>query len=112
MIDVCGIRFVHLCADLTDGDVDRVIIAGQGEVGQAAREVIAEEGLDITTIDIEDRDGVDIVGDAGSDEILQTAEIETAGAIIVGLPDDSASLLTTVLARSLNSNIEVLTDRP
>jgi len=88
---------------------ERVIIAGQGEVGQAAREVIAGEGLDVTTIDIDDRDGVDIIGDAGSEEILQTAEIETSGAIIVGLPDDSASLLTTVLARSLNSNIEILT---
>ena len=88
---------------------DRIIIAGQGEVGQAAREVIAEEGLDSTTIDIEDRNGVDIVGDASSDDILQTAEIETADAIIIGLPDDSASLLTTVLARSLNASIEILT---
>jgi Trk K+ transport system NAD-binding subunit len=88
---------------------ERIIIAGQGEVGEAAREVIAEEGLDVTTIDIDDRDGVDVVGDAGSDETLQTAGIDTAGAIIVGLPDDSASLLTTVLVRSLNPNIEILT---
>ena len=88
---------------------ERIIIASQGEVGQAAREVITEEGLDVTTIDTEDHDGVDIVGDAGSDTILETADIETAGAIIVGLPDDSASLLTTVLARSLSSNIEILT---
>lgn len=88
---------------------ERIIIAGQGEVGQAAREIVSEEGLDVVTIDIEDRDGVDIVGDAGSDETLETAGIETAGAIIVGLPDDSASLLTTVLARSLNRDIEILT---
>ncbi|ERG90631.1 MAG: K+ transport system, NAD-binding component [Haloquadratum walsbyi J07HQW1] len=87
---------------------ERIIIAGQGEVGQAARGVIAQEGLDVTTIDIEDHDGVDIVGDADSDENLQAADIGAAGAIIVGLPDDSASLLTTVLARSLNSNIEIL----
>ncbi|AXG08271.1 TrkA family potassium uptake protein (plasmid) [Haloplanus rubicundus] len=88
---------------------ERIIIAGQGEVGQAAREVVSGEGLDVVTIDIEDHDGVDIVGDAGSDDILETAGIETAGAIIVGLPDDSASLLTTVLARSLNPDIEILT---
>ena len=87
---------------------ERIIIAGQGEVGQAAREVVDEEGLDVTTIDIEDRDGVDIVGDAGSEETLEAAGIETAGAIIVGLPNDSASLLTTVLARSLNPDIEIL----
>nr|WP_311173202.1 NAD-binding protein [Halobellus sp. ZY16] len=88
---------------------ERIIIAGQGEVGQAARELVSEEGLDVVTIDIEDRDGVDVVGDAGSEEILEEAGIETAGAIIIGLPDDSASLLTTVLARSLNPKIEILT---
>lgn len=86
----------------------RIIIAGQGEVGQAARSVIVEEGVDVTTIDVEDREGVDIVGDATSEEILEEAGIETAGAIIVGLPNDSASLLTTVLARSLNPDIEIL----
>lgn len=80
----------------------------QGEVGQAAREVVSEEGLDVVTIDIEDRDGVDIVGDAGSNGILEEAGVETAGAIIIGLPDDSASLLTTVLARSVNRDIEIL----
>jgi Trk K+ transport system NAD-binding subunit len=87
---------------------ERIVIAGQGEVGQAAREVAVEAGLDVTTIDIEDRDGVDIVGDAGSEATLEAAGVETAGAIIVGLPNDSDSLLTTVLARSMNADIEIL----
>lgn len=60
------------------------------------------------TIDIEDCDDVDIVGDAGSKTVLRDAGIEHAGAILVGLPDDSTALLTTVLARSLNPDIEVL----
>ncbi|MEF8906216.1 MAG: NAD-binding protein, partial [Haloarculaceae archaeon] len=79
---------------------DRIVVAGHGEVGRAATEVIDEEGIDAVTIDIEDHDGVDIVGDASSEAVLHEAGIETAGAIIVGLPDDSASLLTTVVARS------------
>lgn len=87
---------------------ERIIIAGQGEVGKAAREVASEEGLDVVTIDIEDSDGVDIVGDAGSEKILKEAGIETTDAIIIGLGGDSTSLLTTVLARSLNSTIEIL----
>jgi voltage-gated potassium channel len=87
---------------------ERSIIAGQGEVGQAAREVVSGEGLDVVTIDIEDRDGVDVVGDSGSEEVLEEAGIETADAIIIGLPDDSTALLTTVLARSLNRDIEIL----
>ena len=86
----------------------RIIIAGHGEVGQAAREVASEAGLDIVTIDIEEGDGVDIVGDAGAEDILEEAGVKTAGALIIGLGDDSTALLTTVLARSLNSNIEIL----
>ncbi|WP_276249945.1 NAD-binding protein [Haloarcula rara] len=87
---------------------ERIVIAGQGEVGEAALAVVSEAGLDVVTIDVEDGDDVDIVGDAGSDEVLGDAGVETAGAIIVGLPDDSDSLLTTVLARSLNPDIEIL----
>ncbi|MFC7020383.1 MULTISPECIES: potassium channel family protein [Haloarcula] len=87
---------------------ERIIIAGQGEVGEAALDVVSEAGLDVVTIDVNDGDNVDIVGDAGANETLEEAGIETAGAIIVGLPNDSDSLLTTVLARSLNSDIEIL----
>jgi voltage-gated potassium channel len=88
---------------------DRIIIAGMGEVGQAARSVVTEADIDILGIDIEDREHVDIVADATSKDVLREADIENADAIIVGLPDDSASLLVTVIARSLNRNIEVLT---
>jgi len=87
---------------------ERIIIAGQGEVGEAALDVVSEAGLDVVTIDVNDGDTVDIVGDAGANETLEEAGIETAGAIIIGLPNDSDSLLTTVLARSLNPDIEIL----
>ncbi|MDY6818800.1 MAG: NAD-binding protein [Halobacteriales archaeon] len=88
---------------------DRSIIAGYGEVGQAAEAVLTEAGIDTVTIDIESRDGVDIVGNAGSKDILRQANIEKADSIIIGLPDDSAALLTTVLVNSLNPDAEVLT---
>lgn len=87
---------------------DQVIVAGLGEVGRAAQSVLDEAGLDILTIDIENRDGVDIVGDSSSRSVLREASVEDADAIVIGLPDDSASLLTTVLARSLNPDIEVV----
>ncbi len=88
---------------------EQIILAGMGEVGQAAHSVVLEAGIDTVTIDIDDHVGVDIVADAGSQEVLQEAGIENAGAIIIGLPDDSASLLTTVLARSVDPSVEVLT---
>lgn len=87
---------------------DRIVIAGHGEVGQAARAVIIEAGIDVVTIDTDAGTGVDIVGDAKSRSVLREAGVETADAIIVGLPDDSAALLSTVLVRSMNPDIEVL----
>ncbi|MFT4949256.1 MAG: voltage-gated potassium channel [Natronomonas sp.] len=90
-------------------DHERFVLAGMGEVGQAAKSVVMEAGIDTVTVDIVEGEEVDIVADAGSETVLREAGIEEAEAIIVGLPDDSASLLTTVLARSLEPRIEVLT---
>ena len=88
---------------------EQIILAGMCEVGQVAHSIVSEAGIDTVTIDIDDHGGVDIVADAGSKKVLQEAGIENAGAIIISLPDDSASLLTTVLARSLDPSIEILT---
>jgi Trk K+ transport system NAD-binding subunit len=87
---------------------ERIVLAGQGEVGRAARSVVEEAGIDFVTIDVEERDGVDVVGDAGSRAVLQEAGIERADAIVVGLPDDSTTLMTAVLARSMNPDVEIL----
>jgi Trk K+ transport system NAD-binding subunit len=88
---------------------EQIILAGMGEVGQAAHSVVSEADIDTVTIDICEQEAVDIVADAGSKSVLREAGIEDSEAIIIGLPDDSASLLTTVLARSLDPSIEVLT---
>ncbi|MFW6004045.1 MAG: potassium channel family protein, partial [Halodesulfurarchaeum sp.] len=90
-------------------ELERLVIAGYGEVGQAAAEVVEEVGLESMTIDTKQIAGVDIVGNVGSRDILQRADLDSAGAIIVGVPDDSTALLTTVLARSMRPTIEILT---
>jgi len=87
---------------------ERVVVAGHGEVGQAAASVVENAGLDAVTIDVDEHDGVDIVGDAAAEPILEAAGLDTADAIVVGLPDDSSSLLCTVLARSINPDVEIL----
>jgi voltage-gated potassium channel len=87
---------------------ERIVVAGYGEVGEAAQSVVEDAGIEAATIDVARRDGVDVVGDATTEEALVEAGVEDAGAIIVGLPNDSASLLVTVLARSLNPDVEIL----
>ncbi|MGM0372188.1 MAG: potassium channel family protein [Halobacteriota archaeon] len=86
---------------------ERVVVAGMGEVGTGATVEIEAAGLDAVTIDVEDRPDVDIVGDVGSRETLREAGLETADALVVGVPEDAKALLTTVLARSLAPSIEI-----
>lgn len=87
---------------------DRIVVAGLGEVGRAAVAVLEEAGIDVVTIDVEDRPDVDVVGDAGTRETLERAELGDADAMIVGVPDDSTTLLATVLARSMHPDLEIL----
>ncbi|QZP37199.1 potassium channel family protein [Halobaculum magnesiiphilum] len=91
------------------GREEGVVVAGLGEVGRAALSVVEEEGdIPATTIDIDDGPEVDVVGDVSSRDTLREAGIEDAGVILVCVPNDSTALLTAVLARSLNPDIEIL----
>jgi Trk K+ transport system NAD-binding subunit len=87
---------------------ERVVLAGHGEVGRPALAVLEAAGIETVTIDTRDDEGVDVVGDARIKRTLREAGIEDAGAVIVGLPDDSAALLTTVTVQSLTPDVETL----
>ncbi|WP_435062917.1 potassium channel family protein [Halobaculum sp. EA56] len=86
-----------------------VVVAGLGEVGRAALSVVEEEaGVPTTTVDVVEGPDVDVVGDVSSRDTLREAGVEDAGVILVCVPDDSTALLTAVLARSLNPDVEIL----
>ena len=87
---------------------DRVVLAGRGEVGTAAEEVLRDAGIETVSIDEEEMTEPDIVGDTGKRSVLREANISNAGTILVCLPDDSQGLLTAVQAQAINPDIEVL----
>jgi Trk K+ transport system NAD-binding subunit len=87
---------------------DRVVLAGKGEVGSAAEEVLDEAGIETVSIDYDESADPDVVGDTGDREVLREAGIEEAGVVLVCVPDDSAALLTAVQAQSINPDVEVL----
>jgi Trk K+ transport system NAD-binding subunit len=87
---------------------DRVVLAGRGEVGTAAEEVLRDAGIETVSIDEEETTEPDIVGDTGKRSVLREANISNAGTILVCLPDDSQGLLTAVQAQAINPDIEVL----
>ena len=87
---------------------DRVVLAGRGEVGTTAEEVLRDAGIETVSIDAEETTEPDIVGDTGKRSVLREANISNAGTILVCLPDDSQGLLTAVQAQAINPDIEVL----
>jgi len=87
---------------------DRVVLAGSGEVGGAAEQVLEDAGIETVTVDYDEATEPDVVGDAGERAVLENAGVSDAGAILVCVPDDSQNLLAAVQAQAINPDIEVL----
>jgi Trk K+ transport system NAD-binding subunit len=84
-----------------------VVVAGMGADGQAALDALSEE-VTATTIDVEDRANVDVVGDVKEAETFESADLEEASGLIVTVDDDSSSLLAVAVARTLTDEIDIL----
>ncbi|QFU83170.1 potassium channel family protein [Natronorubrum aibiense] len=86
----------------------RVLVAGYGEAGAAAADVLDDTGTEVTVIDRQEKADVDVVGDARKPETFLEAGIEDASAVIVTLNDDTTAIFTTLIASDLNSDVDVI----
>ncbi len=87
---------------------EHVVVAGYGEVGSTVREVLDEADIDTTVVDVEDRPGVDVVGDATEGGTLRSAGIEAATALVLALGDDTSTVFATLVAREESQHVEIL----
>ncbi|WP_248517669.1 potassium channel family protein [Salinarchaeum laminariae] len=85
----------------------RVIVAGLGEGGRAAVDVLPEE-VAVTTVDQTAERKPDVVGDVTEPDVLESAGIEDASALVVTVDDDATALLTIAMARALSTDVEIL----
>ncbi|WP_440009913.1 potassium channel family protein [Halomicrococcus sp. SG-WS-1] len=85
----------------------RVLVAGLGEGGAAAIDVLSTD-VSVTTIDESESAQPDVVGDVTEPETLRAAGIEDASALVVTVDDDATALLTIAMARSLSEDVEIL----
>lgn len=92
--------------DRTNGA--RVVVAGHGEVGSTVADRLRKSGVDCTVVDREDGPGVDVVGDATDESVLERAALETATAFVVAIADDDAAILSILVARELASDLDVV----
>jgi len=86
----------------------RIAIAGYGDSGRAAADVLSESGADLTILDTTADDRVDVVGDARDPDVLESAGIGDASALIVTVGDDTTAIFATLIARELNPDLYIV----
>jgi Trk K+ transport system NAD-binding subunit len=85
-----------------------VVICGHGEVGSTVKERVTAEGVPCTTVDKEDYEGVDIVGDVTEKEVLREAGVDEASTVILALSSDTMTIFAALVVRQLNPEVEII----
>ncbi|WP_266080407.1 potassium channel family protein [Haladaptatus caseinilyticus] len=85
-----------------------VIVAGYGEVGSTVEEEMQSTAMGTVVVDIEDKPGVNVVGDVTDEGVLREAGVEHANALILALGDDTTTIFATLVARELAPGVEIV----
>ncbi|GGL30446.1 metal transporter [Halarchaeum grantii] len=85
-----------------------VVVAGHGEVGSTVRAVLDSQGVENTVVDIEDKQGVDVVGDVSDPSVLSEAGVADATALVLALGDDTTTVFSTLVAREEVEELDVV----
>lgn len=93
------------------------IVCGQGRMGLAICEYLAERGRSIVVVDhdedrimpvCEENGWPFIIGDATDDDVLKSAGIERAASLTTVLATDADNLYVVLSARMLNPNVKII----
>ncbi|MBX0303918.1 potassium channel family protein [Haloarcula salinisoli] len=84
------------------------VIVGYGEVGQTIAEDLQTARVPHTILDRQEKDGVDVVGDATEPADLRAAGVEDARTVILALSEDTDTEFATLVIRDLNPEVEVI----
>lgn len=85
-----------------------VVVAGYGEVGGTVTEDLRMHGRACTVVDVEEAEGVDVVGDATDEEVLRDAGVEEATVYVCTVQDDDTAILSVLVARELADDVEII----
>jgi Trk K+ transport system NAD-binding subunit len=95
-------------SDVQEFASQSIILAGYGDSGQAAYNGFAPTSSGVTVLDVQDKDNVDVVGDARDPATLEAAGIQEASALVLTVADDTTATLTTLIAREINPEIQIV----
>ena len=86
----------------------QVLVCGYGEVGSTVKESVTAAGLPCTAVDVADRPGVDVVGDATERDVLERAGVHESSTVVLALSDDTLTVFATLVIRQLDVDVEVV----
>ncbi|PWN05466.1 potassium channel family protein [Rhodohalobacter mucosus] len=85
-----------------------VLVLGYGISGKAAADLLDSKSIEVTIIDIAEKEGVDVVGDIRMSDTLERGGINDASAVIITIQDDTTALFATLLARKMNDSARII----
>jgi len=103
-LEEAGLR----CLPSHQGHPSRVIVAGYGDVGQAATRALRAEGIETDVVDQQPREGVDIVGSITDESTIETADLENARSIVLAVDDDSTAIYSVILIKQMVPDVEII----
>jgi Trk K+ transport system NAD-binding subunit len=84
------------------------LVAGYGQVGQKVVQMLRDVGEQTISIDVEKREGVDLVADALEVDALRRAGVQTARCVILALGTDSTNLFAAAIVRDLAPEVPII----
>lgn len=90
------------------GHPSRVVVCGYGDVGSATARRLTEADVDVTVVDAEPEDSIDVVGDITERDTLERAAIQNAGSLVLAVDNDAAAIYTALLVKHLQPDVEII----
>ena len=87
-----------------------VVVCGYGTVGWSVVQTLQAEAtdVDVTVVDREAKEGVDVVGDVADPETLREAGVDEARAVVFSLDDDTPTVYATLVVNQLAPDVEII----
>ena len=95
---------------------DHIVVCGMGQLGADLATQLEHRKIPFVIVDVAQQK-VDraielgylaILGDATTEEVLQTVHLDRAKALATALPSDAENVFITLTARNLNSDIQII----
>jgi len=85
-----------------------VVVVGNGEVGSTAADALVAAEVPSVVVDLEEKPGVDVVGDITERQTIREAGVSDARSVILALDNDTTAVFATLVINQVAPGIEII----